>query len=183
MATMLDNLSDETRDELAALALKLSGNQKTRKGFLGLVKEASPDTPIPEIDVTNQIAAEFAKRDAALDKREQKLEADRFSDELGKKKQAVMTKYGLDDTHMKAIEERMTKKDLPADYEFAGRLFKSELDQAPATSYGTSGYGPLNLQDNAAGMKGLMENEQGWSLTEAHNIIDELQKKGARSAF
>lgn len=183
MATVLENLSDETRDELASLAMKLSGNPKTRKGFLGLVKEASPDTPIPEIDVDNRIQAEFAKRDAELLKREQKLDSDRLAADLGRKKQGVMEKYGLDETHMKTIEDRMVKKDLPSDYEFAGRLFKNELDQAPPTTYGTSGYGPLNLKSNAEGFKGLMDNEQAWSLETAHGIIDELQKKGAKAAF
>lgn len=183
MPTLLDNLSDETRDELASLALKLSGNQKTRKGFLGLVKEASPDTPIAEVDIPAQIEQALKTERDATAKMRQDWEQEKFAAELGKKKSGVMQKYGLDEAGMKAIEERMTKKELPADYEFAARLYKNELDQAPPTNYGTSGYGPFNLKSNAEGMKGLMENEQAWSLTEAHNIIDDLQKRGAKAAF
>ena len=96
MPTALHNLTDETRDELASLALKLSGNQKTRKGFLGLIKEASPSTPIPEIDEVEAVNAEIAKRDVKIEALEKKVQDDIFSRNLAATKADVRERYGLE---------------------------------------------------------------------------------------
>ncbi len=48
---------------------------------------------------------------------------------------------------------------------------------------GTSGYGPLDLEHNAKGMEGLMEDTDNWASRTAHSLIDEIQKKGRAPAF
>ena len=68
MATMFDNLSEDTRDQLAGLAMKLAGNKDTRKGFLGLVKQVAPDTPVPEIDTDTAVRAAIGEERAAREK-------------------------------------------------------------------------------------------------------------------
>ena len=183
MPSALHNLTDETRDELASLALKLSGNQKTRKGFLGLIKEAAPSTPIPEIDEVAAVHAELAKRDEKISTLEKKFEDDIFTRNLAATKAGVRDRYSLSEEDMKKLEERMGKKELPADYEWAARLHKQEMEVAAPTSYGSSGWGMLDVEHNAKEFKGLMEDTDNWASRTAHEMIDSIQKKGRGPAF
>ena len=183
MATKLDHLSEDTRDELAALNLRLAGNPKTRKGFLGLVREVSPDTPIPELDATKWGEEQLALRDKQITELRGELHDYKLGNQLGEQKKKVMEKYKLSDSDLTTMEERMGKKELHTDYEFAARLFKQEKEVAPPTTYGTSGYGPFNLRKGAEEMKGLMDDEVGWANDTAHSIIDEMQKTGRSPAF
>ena len=179
MATKIESLSDDTRDELAQLALALSGNPKTRKGLLGLVKEAAPGTPIPELDEPARMEALLAKDREERLKFEQSQNDKWLQRDLGERKQGVMSKYGLNDEQMKTMEERMGKKELPHDYEWAARLYTQEIEPVGATNYGSGGYGPFEMP----AADGLLENESNWSLKTAHQLIDEIQKKNGRSAF
>jgi hypothetical protein len=183
MPTNLQNLTDETRDELAALALKLSGNTKTRKGFLGLVKEAAPETPIPEIDEVNAVQAKIDEERAAREKFENEQRDRWLQQDLSARKNAVAEKYGFSDDDMKKVEERMGKKELPADYEWAARLHKQEVEVSTPTNYGSGGHGPLDLEHNAKGLEGLMDDTDNWASRTAHQMIDEMHRKGKAPAF
>jgi len=165
-------LDENTEKELAALALQLSSNPKTRKQFLKLTKEAMPNTPIPEIDVDNQIEERVAAVRKESDERLKKIEDDRLQERLMAQRQSVMREHGLDEAQMKTMEERITKGELPADYKWAGKLFKQEIEPVGSTSY-SADYGPLAMPS----AEGLMENEARWSNMEAHKIVDELRAK------
>jgi len=182
MPTKLESLSDDTRDELAALALKLSGNQKTRKGFLGLVKEAQPDTPIPEIDEVKALEAALAKRDEAIGALAKKFDDQTFAQSLAAKKNEARAKFDLSDADMTKMEEMMKKSELPADYNWAAQLYKNQVESATPTNYGTGGVGPFDLQENAKAFEGLMEDTDNWSARTAHKMIDEM-RKGKASSF
>ena len=181
--TKLDNLSDDTRDELAALALKISGNAKTRKGFLGLVKEVAPETPIPEIDEVKAVDERIAAEREAREKFEKEQRDRWFADDLAKKKSDARAKYGLDEAGMAKMEEMMKKGELPADYGWAAALYKQQTEQAAPTNYGSSGYGPLDLEHNAKQMEGLLEDTDNWASRTAHALIDDIQKRGKAPAF
>ena len=183
MPSRLDGLSDETRDQLAQIAQGLAGNPKTRKGFLGLLKEASPTTPIPEIDAVNEGHALIATERAAREKFENEQRDRWFQQDLNAKKKSVAEKYGFAPDDMTKLEERMGKKELPADYEWAARLHKQEIEVATPTSYGSSGYGPLDLERNAKTLDGLMDDTDNWANRTAHSLIDEIQKKGRAPSF
>jgi hypothetical protein len=183
MPTNLQNLTDETRDELASLALKISGNKKTRKGFLGLVKEVAPDTPIPEIDEVNAVEAKLASEREAREKFEKEQRDRWFSEDLAKKKAEAKAKHGLDDAGMAKMEEMMKKGELPADYGWAAPLFKQQTEVSAPTNYGSGGHGPLDLERHAAGLEGLMEDTDNWASRTAHALIDDIQRKGKASAF
>lgn len=183
MNPALNNVSEETRDELAALALQLSGNTKTRKSFLGLVKEAAPNTPIPELDAEKRIEEATSALREENNKLKNSFEEFKLGGQMKEMKDQVRSKYSLSDDDFKKMEEKMGKKELPVDYEFAARLYKQETEVATPTSYGTSGYGPFNLEKNAKAFEGLMENETGWANETAHQIIDEMQKAGKAPAF
>ena len=182
MPTVFDNLSEETRDQLAGLALKLSGSQKTRKSFLGLVKEVSPDTPVPEIDTDNAVQA------ALKTEREErvKFEAEQrdrwFKEELGKTKAGVVQKYGLSDDDMAKMEKMMTDKALPADYNWAAQLYKQQSEPAGATNYGAD-HGNVDVKGYIGTMEGLMEDPDNWSRNQAHSMIDDIRRKGAAKAW
>lgn len=173
------NLDPKTRDELAGLALALSSGKGTRPKFLNLVREAAPDTPIPELDTQAAVeAAVRGERDARL-KLEGEFRDYRLQNEMGAQKKAVQGKHGLSDDDMKKMEEMMGKKELPADYEFAARLYRQQIEPVTPTEYGRSGYGPADLPSD----EGLMEDPDRWSLSNAHNLIDELRAKAGTKAF
>lgn len=175
----VSNLDPKTKDELAGLALAMSSNKKTRPGFLGLVREAAPETPIPELE--NAAAVEAVRKEAA--ERYTKLEGEfndyKLRNQLGDQKKSVMAKHGLSDDEMKKMEEMMGKKELPADYEFAARLFKQQTEQAAPTEYGRSGWGPAGLPSD----EGLMDDPDRWSQTQAHTLIDEMRARAGVKQF
>jgi len=182
MPTKLDGITEETRDELASLALKLSGNKKTRKGFLGLVKEANPETPIPELDEPARFEEVLKGEREAREKFEQEQRTRWFQQDLEKQKNDVRAKFGLSDSDMTAMEKMMTEKKLPADYTWAAPLYKQQTESATPTNYGSSGFGPLDIERNAGQdeFKGLMEDETNWSVRTAHQMIDDMARGKAR---
>jgi hypothetical protein len=192
MATTLEqlrstypHLSDDAIADLAGLALKLGNNQKTRKGLLGLVKEADPNTPIPEIDESNAFNSELAKRDELIAKIQKERDEEKFAAALASQKNDARSKFGLSEDDMSRMEEMMKKGELPADYRFAPQLYKQQTESATPTNYGTGGYGPLDIKHAAQGkeFEGLMDDPDNWSLRTAHSLIDDIQKKGRASAF
>jgi len=183
MATVFENLSDETRDQLAGLALKLSGNQKTRKGFLGLVKEVAPETPVPELDTEAAVQAAIGAERAERQKFEQEMRDQRFKDDLERQKRSVMEKYQLSDEDLGKMEKMMTEKTLPADYNWAAQLFKQQSETAEPTNYGSSGHGPVDLKNYMGAMDGLIEDPDNWALKSAHSMIDNMRRKGAAKSW
>ncbi len=183
MATRIDSISEETRDELAALALRMSGNKATRKEFLGLVGKVAPETPIPELEFDQRLEAATKPLIEENQKLRNSFEDFKLGNQMIEQKKTVMQKHGLSAEDMTKMEERMGKKELPTDYEFAARLYKQETQAAEPTNYGTSGYGPLAIEKNAKAFEGLMENESDWGITTAHQIIDEMRTKGHTPAF
>lgn len=179
------NLSDDAIAELAHLSLRMSGNQKTRKGFLGLVKEVAPETPIPELDSMSAFQAELAKRDTLIEGMQKEREQEKFAASLASQKNDAKAKFQMSDEDMNKMEEMMKKGDLPADYRFAPALFKQQTESATPTNYGTGGYGPLDIQGatQEKGMEGLMDDPDKWSLKEAHSMIEDIQRKGRANAF
>ena len=168
-------LDENVKEELAELALKLSGNPKTRKAFLKLTKEVNPNTPIPEIDVENEIEARVNAVREESAKEIKALKDERMKDKFEEQRLAAKQEHGLDDAQMKQMEEMMTKGELPADYNWAPKLFKQQIEPVGSTSYSAE-YGPLAMPS----AEGLMENEHRWSLSEAHRTVDELRKKASK---
>ncbi len=183
MATKLEHVSEETRDELASLALRLSGNKETRKGFLGLVEKAAPGTPIPELEFERRLQEETKPLREQLEKTENSFNDFKLGAQMVEQKNQVMRKYGFTETDMTKMEEKMGKKELPTDYDFAARLFKQELEVAPPTTYGSSGYGPFALEKNAKALDGLMENENDWAISQAHSMIDDMTRANKSPTF
>lgn len=183
MGTRLDHLSEETRDQLAEVALNLSNNAKTRKGFLGLLKQSSPNTPIPEIDEVNAVEAKIAEERKARESFEQEQRNRWFQEDLAKTKNTVRDRFSLSDDDFQKMEKMIVDKQLPADYTWAAQLYRNQTDAAAPTNYGTGGYGPLDIQKNAKEFDGLMDDTDNWASRTAHEMIDAMQKKGRSQAF
>ncbi len=185
LRTQHPNLSDDAIADLAAVSLRLGGNQKTRKGFLGLIKDVAPETPIPELDGAAAMEAALAKRDDEIAALRQSMKDKEFSEGLAAQKNEARAKFGLSDEDVAKMEEMMKKGELPADYRFAPALYKQQTESATPTNYGTGGYGPLDLgrAAQAEGFEGLMEDPDNWSLRNAHSMIDDIQRKGRAPAF
>lgn len=179
------HLSDDAIADLADVSMKMAGNPKTRKPFLGLLKDTNPDQVIPELDTDAKIDAALKTEREAREKLEQSLKDERFAAALASQKNDAKSKFGLSDDDMGKMEEMMKKGELPADYRFAPQLYKMQTETAAPTNYGTGGYGPLDLnravQDK--GFEGLMEDPDNWSRTTAHSMVDDMQKKGRAPAF
>lgn len=178
------NLEQSTQDALAKLSLDLAGNPKTRKQFLTLAKEVRPNTPIPEIDSDKAMDERFASEKKARETFESEQRDRWLKDDLAKQKNAQKEKHGFSDEDFGKMEEMMKKGDLPADYKWAGQIFKAQNEAAAPTNYGShGGEGPLSLTTHAKAQEGLLENEHEWSLKTAHKMIDEMQKGKRASAF
>lgn len=177
------NLSDDAIADLAEVSLKLSGEQKTRKGFLGLLKQAEPNRPIPEIDEVNAVEAKLAEERKARENFEAEQRNRWLQEDLSREKSAVREKHGLSDEDMTAMEKMMTEKKLPADYNWAASLYKQQTEVATPTNYGTGGYGPFDIKKNATAFEGLMEDTDNWASRTAHEMIDEMQRAGKAKTF
>lgn len=180
------HLSDDAIADLASLSLKMSGNTKTRKPFLSMLKDVAPGTPVPEIDTEAAVNAALAEERKAREALEKKIEEKDFAAALASQRGEARDKYGLSDADMTAMEEMMKKGELPADYRFAPPLYKQQTESARPTNYGTGGYGPLDLNHHIKSdkaLEGLMDEPDAWSLRTAHAMIDDIQRKGRTPAF
>lgn len=180
------HLSDDAIADLAGLAMNMSANKKTRSNFLGLVKEVSPNTPIPELDTAAALDERFGKEKEAREKFEQEQRERWLQEDLSKKKGEVRAKFGLSEEDMAKMEKMMTEKQLPADYAWAAPLYKQQTESTVPNNYGANGYvGPLDLEKHAQSkdFEGLMNDPDNYALRTAHQMIDDIQKKGRAPAF
>lgn len=179
------NLTDDQIADLADVAMKVGNHKKTRKGFLGLLKEVDPERPIPEIDEVNAVHEELAKRDKEIADLKSAFQNKTYEEGLFRAKTEAKSKFGLSDDDMAAMEKMITEKKLPADYTWAAQLYKQQTEVATPTNYGTSGWGPLDIERNAQAdeFKGLLEDESSWSNRTAHEMIDQMQKAGSAKTF
>ena len=175
----LSHLSQETRDELASLALTLAASGKTRKSFLKQVKEVAPGTPIPELDQDAEFSARLEAETAPLRKSLQEMQQERQKEQFARQRAEVAEKHGLSAADMDKVDKMITENALPADYKFAAPLYKQQAEPAESTNYGSGGWGPAVMPQH----DGLMEDEGRWSLTTAHSLVDELRKKASSGAF
>lgn len=173
----IENLDDKTKDQLASIALAMSSNNDTRGSFLKLFKKVSPETPIPEVDQQAAIDAAIAGEREAREKVSKDFLDYKGAQEMAAKKTHLRTEYGLSDDDIGKMEKMIADKQLPADYEFAAKMYQQQITPAEPT-LGNRTYGPMDMPQD----EGLLEDENRWSLTTAHNMIDAMQKT-RRPAF
>ena len=114
---------------------KLAANPKTRKQVLTLIKEISPDTPIPEIDAAapimqkvEELEKQLAEREKAQKEKEEKAAAEASTRdfenkiESGRKK---LREIGYTAEGVEKIEKLMADRGI-MDYDAAEALFDKE---------------------------------------------------------
>jgi hypothetical protein len=140
------SLSPEAQAQLAKLATDLANNPKTRKQFVGLVKEIDPSRRFPDVEndeIRDEMRREFERRDQDRKKEAAiaKLEAQRS---------ALKERY--DDKAIEEIEKLMEKEGISS-YETGAKLYAADLKPAEPTPDIKSGvfqmpsFGQKNLRD------------------------------------
>ena len=95
----LEDMAPEARDELALLARRLAENPATRKEFLRLTKKATPDLPIPELEIEDTVYAATNQAHARVEQLEQKLREKDAMEELNRRRQSLVKKGKVSDDH------------------------------------------------------------------------------------
>ena len=135
----LENLSEEARNELAALAQRLADNPETRKDFLRMTKKLNPDLPIPELEIadrTNHALEQMRKENEAIKARLQAKEAEEKLEKI--RRNLVKNGHVESENDIDAVEKLMLEKKI-ADHETAAQYHQWMKQAAVPTP---SGYNP-----------------------------------------
>ena len=178
MATELNNLSEETRDELASMMLRIAGKKDTRTDLLKLIKKDNPDAVIPEIDSQTLVEAKTSELEKKFNDFLESQKKEKFEETLAEKKNNVQNQYGFSKEEMTKVEELMMNRQV-LNYEDAAKLYRMESVQDEPTNYGNSGYGPADLPNDAE----LLANPDKFALSTAHRLIDEANRSKNQRKF
>lgn len=158
-------LTPEAQAQLAKLATDLANNPKTRKQFVGLVKEIDPSKRFPDVE-NDELREEF-KRELA--DRDRKAEADRIKQHQENQRNALKERY--DDATIAEIEKMMEKKGI-GDYEDGAALY-SAITKPEKPSY--------EPQDHAWSLPNIeikdFDKLKQRSRASAYQAIDDLNRK------
>ena len=135
------SLEDLSIEQLRALAGKaqqmepafnlvnqLSKDPEARTMFQRYLKKKNPTLSIPEIDSEDRVMKALSDEKEAREKLEAKITEDRARERVEKERSDTITKYGLTEEDIKAIEKRMIRSDenpdpLPPRYDWAAQLY------------------------------------------------------------
>jgi hypothetical protein len=167
----LEDLSLEARDELALLARQLAENPATRKDFLRLTKKNRPDMPIPELEIEDASTKHYERAEARVQQLEAKLRERDAIEELGKRRNRLMTK-GLiqNESDIEEVEKVMLDKGI-TNHEAAAEYWQWMKQSAAPTPTGYSG-NTMNKFD----LSKYWKNPVTAARDEASKALTELRK-------
>ena len=140
----LENLSEDARNELAALAQRLADNPETRKDFLRMTKKVNPDLPIPELEIEEKTSSALDQMRKENDAIRAKLQAKEAQEMLDKRRQSLVKKGLVDnEDEIDAVEKLMLEKKI-ADHETAAQYHQWMKQAAVPTP---SGYQPSAVKN------------------------------------
>ena len=169
----LENYSVDQITELASLADSLAKNPQTREQFLRLTKAASPNTPIPEIDLKDQMSTMAKPLIDKVASLEQQLLQKKVEDGIMNKRSSLYDK-GFKKDEVDQIEKLMVEKQIPS-HDTAAEFFRMQRQSAAPTP---STMTPISLpkgpmeQMKAGGQTAMNQ----WSRGEAYSIIDSIRQ-------
>jgi hypothetical protein len=167
----LENLSQEARDELAALAQRLADNPKTRKDFLRMTKQVNPDLPIPELEIEDKTNSALQQMRQENDAIRAKLQAKEAQEMLDKRRQQLVKKGLVDnEEEIDAVEKIMLEKKI-ADHETAAQYHQWMKQAATPTP---SGYQPSAVKN--FDLNRFWKNPAGAAREEAVKALNEVRK-------
>jgi len=168
----LENYSVDQIQELAALADSLTKNPKTRESFLRLAKTASPETPIPEIDIKDQVRAMAQPLVEKVASLERELLTRKVEDNIINHRSGLYEK-GFKKDEVTQIEQLMIDKQIPS-HETAAEFYRMQKQTAtPTPSTMTPITLPTNVMESMknGGQAGMNQ----WARGEAYSIISDLK--------
>ena len=170
----LENYSVDQIQHLAVLADTLQSNPRTRESFLRLAKAAAPETPIPEIDLKDQMRAYAKPLIDKVNSLEQQITSRQHVDNVLNKRNELYEK-GYNKTEVQQIESLMMEKQIPS-HDTAAEFYRMQKKTATPTP---STMTPITLPSSVVeshkngGQIGMNQ----WSRNEAYGAIADLQSK------
>lgn len=166
----LENLSPEERDNLAALAQKLSTDPSTRQLFLRLSKKADPSLVIPEVDVLDTVAAAVKPHIDKIAAMEAK-ELEREVKERIRVRRDELRDKGYTKDEIDSIEKLMVDKQIP-NHATAAEFFSVQRQTAtPTPANYTMPRVPIPTKDQIKEAGGMKRHFIG----DAHKAIDDIR--------
>ena len=135
----LEDVSYEARDELAALARRLSESPETRTEFLRMTKKIRPDVPMPELDIADRTDRALAQSETRVASLEAKLRERDAVETLEKRRNDLISR-GLVSSReeIAEVEKIMLEKSIH-NHEAAAKYHKFMKQAATPTP---NGYNP-----------------------------------------
>lgn len=167
----LENLSQDARDELAALAQQLAESPETRKDFLRLTKKMKPEIPIPELDLEDTVSRATQNSEQRIQQLEAKLKQKEAMEELERRRRAIRDKgLAKDEEDVKSIEKIMLDRGITS-HETAAEYHNWMKQAAEPTP---SGYNPgvMNKWD----LNAYRQNPVAAARNEAAKALADLRK-------
>jgi hypothetical protein len=169
----LEDLSFETRDELARLARTLAENPDTRKDFLRLTKKAQPGLNIPELEIEESVTRHASASEARIQMLEAKLQEKDALAELDRRRQSLMkagkirSEDEIQEVEKVMLEKGITNHETAADY----HRWMKEAAAPTASSFN------MNVLDTKARdvLQGYWKNPQRAARDEAFKALAELR--------
>ena len=167
----LENLSQDARDELAALAQTLAENPDTRKDFLRMTKKVKPDLPIPELDIEDYTHKAVSRSEDRVQALEAKLREKEAMEELQKRRQSLMKKglisneSEVDDVEKIMLERGITNHETAAEY----HQWMKQAAVPTSTGYNPSAVKQFDLNK-------YWKNPAAAARNEAMNALNDLRK-------
>jgi len=170
----LEDMAPEARDELALLARRLAENPATRKEFLRLTKKATPDLPIPELEIEDTVYAATNQAHAREEQLEQKLREKEAIEELNRRRQSLVKKGKVsDESEIEQVEKIMLERGI-TNHETAADFHKWMNEQAKPTP---STFSRNVLDDTARNtLSSFWKNPQHAARDEASKALMELRR-------
>jgi hypothetical protein len=170
----LEDMAPEARDELALLARRLAENPATRKEFLRLTKKATPDLPIPELEIEDTVYAATNQAHARVEQLEQKLREKEAIEELNRRRQSLVKKGKVsDESEIEQVEKIMLERGI-TNHETAADFHKWMNEQAKPTP---STFSRNVLDDTARNtLSSFWKNPQHAARDEASKALMELRR-------
>jgi len=170
----LEDMAPEARDELALLARRLAENPATRKDFLRLTKKATPELPIPELEIEDTVYAATNQAHARVEQLERKLREKDAMEELNRRRQSLVKKGKVsDESEIEQVEKIMLERGI-TNHETAADFHKWMNEQAKPTP---STFSRNVLDDTARNtLSSFWKNPQHAARDEASKALMELRR-------
>lgn len=167
----LENLSPETRDEMALLLKELSDNPKTRNTILKSIKAVKPDFHIPELEIEDKAEKYFNKADERVRELEAKLREKEAKEELTRRRQNLVKKNLIkSEEEIEEVEKVMLEKGI-TNHEAAAEYWQWMKQASTPTS---TGYNPQVM--NKWDLSKYMKNPQAAAREAAADALSELRR-------